>query len=181
MNSMSEQPGEPVYQLAVRYLTQPSLETLRAIHAQIRASAGFNANTDISAVLRSRPQDGAYQDAVAAVGRLMPGAFLSATAHGALARAYQGLGDGAALERERTMARVSISSALSTGDGSRERPWWALRVSDEYDVLRALGKTSASQELSTQDERRLDHHVCTDDSEVWFVLDPVPATTEADA
>ena len=43
-----------------------------------------------------------------------------------------------------------------------------LRISDEYDVLRADRRTSREQTLVAVDGRSLDRHVCDDGSEAWF-------------
>jgi hypothetical protein len=57
---------------------------------------------------------------------------------------------------------------VASGDGTRARPWTVLRVSDEYDVLRSLGRRPASQELVGQAGRELDRIECVDGSEAWF-------------
>ncbi len=101
----------------------------------------------------------------------MPGAFFSPMAHAVLASAYDGQGDAARARRERRMAQLAMSAILSSGDGSRERPWAVLRVSDEYDVLRAQERTSRSQRTVTRAGRELDHHVCDDGTEAWFDID----------
>ena len=63
---------------------------------------------------------------------------------------------------------LALESIRSTGDGTRAHPWSVLRVSDEYDVLRAAGRISREQTLLEADGRSLDRHVCDDDSEAWF-------------
>ena len=54
---------------------------------------------------------------------------------------------------------------------SRDRPWHVLRVSDQYDVLRAQGRASRTQRKVVHGGRSLDHHVCDDGSEAWFGID----------
>lgn len=70
--------------------------------------------------------------------------------------------------RERRTSRLALDSILSSGDGSAERPWSVLRISDEYDVLAAQDRRSTDQELVVDGDRRLDHHRCADGSEAWF-------------
>ena len=43
-----------------------------------------------------------------------------------------------------------------------------LRLSDEYDVLRAERRTSRQQTLVAADGRSLDRHLCDDGTEAWF-------------
>ena len=98
----------------------------------------------------------------------MPGAFFSPSAHAALAAAHAGLGDDARARAERSLQVLALESIRSTGDGTRAHPWSVLRVSDEYDVLRAAGRVSREQTLLEADGRSLDRHVCDDGSEAWF-------------
>ena len=43
-----------------------------------------------------------------------------------------------------------------------------LRISDQYDLLRADRRTSRQQSLVTADGGLLDRHVCDDGTEAWF-------------
>ena len=86
----------------------------------------------------------------------------------ALAAAHAGLGDDARARAERGLQALAIESIRSTGDGTRERPWSVLRISDQYDLLRADRRTSRQQSLVTADGGLLDRHVCDDGTEAWF-------------
>lgn len=69
---------------------------------------------------------------------------------------------------ERWIARRCLEALLTTGDGSRERPYVVGRLSDEYDVLGWLDKKLDHQSLHEDAEGRLDAMACTDGSIVWF-------------
>lgn len=99
---------------------------------------------------------------IRALHELMPGAFFSPITHQMLATAYEAIGRSRKANREHALARVAISSILNTGDGTAERPWSVLRISDEYDVLRVKGQTSQSQSLVEQNGRVCDRHECMD-------------------
>lgn len=143
--------------LVDRYLADPTPATLAAVRRAVRATPGFDPGLVVSEV-----------DDLAALQRLMPGALLSPAAHGALAQSLARAGRQQAAARERLIARAALAGILATGDGSRERPWSVLRVSDEYDVLRSRRLRSTEQSLERDGSRHLDRHVCDDGSEAWF-------------
>ncbi len=109
-----------------------------------------------------------HADVVAIITSMMPGSFLSPVAHGLLAEAHTALGDGPAADHERALTKLAFKSILDSGDGSEGRPWKVLRISDEYDVLRLLGRSSTQQELVERGGRRFDRHVHADASESCF-------------
>ncbi len=161
--------------LVARYVADPTPDALARLRAVVRGSAGFRPDLLVEPLVRPLLDRGAFDEAVAVLQGLMPGAMLSPSAHGALAEALRGAGRPEQAEREARMARLSVRSILSTGDGSRSHPWSVLRVGDEFDLLRALGRRPRSQSLVPDGERRLDRHECDDGSEAWFdvtALDP---------
>jgi hypothetical protein len=61
-----------------------------------------------------------------------------------------------------------VEGILSTGDGSRGRPYLVTCTSDEYDVLTHLRKTITRQALVEDGLRRLDVISCDDGTELHF-------------
>jgi len=61
-----------------------------------------------------------------------------------------------------------IDGILSTGDGSKEKPYLVLRTSDEYDVLMAEGKEFRCQSLIHDGDRTLDRMDSADGSSLFF-------------
>lgn len=154
--------------LAVVWSRTRAAADLVSLRDAVRAADGFDPGTDPVGVAGPALARGDHRQAVAAIRALMPGAFFSPAAHAALAAAYAGLGDDTRARAERSLQALALESIHSTGDGTRSRPWSVLRVSDEYDVLRAAGRTSRQQTLHQTDGRSLDRHVCDDGSELWF-------------
>jgi len=148
-----------------RTRTAVDLATLRDA---VRRSEGFDPGLDVVAAVGPALSRGAHAEAAELAQGLMPGAFFSPSAHAALAAAHAGLGDDARARAERSLQALAIASIRSTGDGTREHPWSVLRLSDQYDVLRADRRTSRRQTLVTVDGRPLDRHECADGSEAWF-------------
>lgn len=143
--------------LVGRYLDDPTPATLAEVRRAVRAHPTFDPGLVID------PDAGLDE-----LRGLMPGALLSPAAHAALARALAGAGHREQAARERALAETALASIVTTGDGTRERPWSVLRVSDEYDVLRALGRRPVDQSVHRDGPRTLDRHACDDGSEVWF-------------
>lgn len=160
--------GPTVVDLAVAYAGTRSVTDLVRLRDAVRSSPGFDPGLDVVSAAAPALARGDHAGALAIVRDLMPGAFFSPSAHAALAAAHAGLGDEGRAQAERRTQVLALESIRSTGDGTRERPWSVLRISDEYDVLRAERRTSREQALVTVEGRSLDRHVCADGTEVWF-------------
>lgn len=156
------------HDLADAYLADPSPAALAELRAAVRSAPNFTTDLVVGELVAPLMESGAYDEAITALRALMPGATFSPSAHAALAEALTGSGRPDAAEREVTLARAALRSILSTGDGSVERPWSVLRVSDEYDVLRSLRKRPREQTVVQVAGRHLDRHVLADGSEVHF-------------
>lgn len=166
---MTAHAAEPALaELAVAYASSRTEGDLARLREAVRRTRGFDPGLDVVAVVSPLFARGAHAEVVARVEDLMPGAFLSPAAHAALAAAHHALGDDARAQAERRTQALALESIRSTGDGTRERPWSVLRISDQYDVLRADGRASRHQTLVETDGRSLDRHACDDGSEVWF-------------
>jgi hypothetical protein len=158
-------------ELTLRYLTDPDPGTLRKIRERVRATPTFDRYAVIPTPSQRVTAADAHQVITDIVDR-MPGWFLSPRAHAALALAYAALGDAERAEQESVLARLAVSSVLSTGTGTVEQPWVVLRIADEYDILEALGSSSTRQELVNLEGRTLDRHHCHDGRDRWFDVSP---------
>lgn len=152
------------------FVLNPSEETLAPLQAEIMAAANYDPLVLFESVVSPLMDSGDHQGAVDAIWRMLPGAFLSPTAHAMLAYSYRQLGDEKASQRETKFARLALDTLTSSGDGTQEAPYRVLRVSDEYDVLRYAQLTSVAQRAVVIDGQGYDVHQCSDGSEVWFEL-----------
>lgn len=164
------QPTEPVSvaELATAYASTRDPASLQDLRLAVRRSRTYRADLDVLAQTAPLLARGAHAEVVELLRDLMPGAFFSPSAHAVLGAAFEALGDEPRAARERRTSHLALTSILESGDGSTERPWSVLRISDEYDVLRAQGRTSREQLLVTRAGRELDQHRCRDGSEAWF-------------
>lgn len=153
------------------YLEHQDAEHLQRLRRTIVSSATFDPDLNLLAEAGPLLEAGRHQEVVDTITSKMPGAALNQTAHGLLSVALRALGDEQGAERERIMTKLSISSILSTGDGTQESPWSVLRVADEYDLMRARGIVPGDQSSRQVDGRMVDRHETEDGGEVWFVVD----------
>lgn len=149
------------------YLDAPSTEGLATLRRAVRSSPGFTGALFFDDVDRLLAE-GAYGQALTHLRGLLPGALLSPSYHSRLARAFEATGKPRDADREKRYARAAVSSIRSTGDGSLERPWSVLRLNDEYDMLRAMGKKPERQSMLRRGGRDIDRHETTDGSVYHF-------------
>ena len=152
------------------FVLNPGEETLAPLQAEIMAAAHYDPLVRLESVVSPLVDSGDHQGVVDAVWRMLPGVFLSPTAHAMLAHSYDRLGDEKAAQRETKFARLALDTLTSSGDGTQDAPYQVLRVSDEYDVLRYAQRTSVAQRMVVNDGQGYDVHQCSDGSEVWFTL-----------
>lgn len=101
---------------------------------------------------------------------LQPAWALSPRIHYLAAIAAEECGDEEVAELERFTFQSCLEGILATGDGTAEAPYLITYLSDEYDVLSALGLEPRSQALVEQRGMLCDVTKCLDGSEVWFEL-----------
>lgn len=155
-------------ELAAGYAEARDEQSLERVRRAVLAADSYTPDLDLAADTAEHRAGGDHQAVVQAVRARMPGAFFSPGAHALLSAAYAMGGDATRARREEATARLAMAAILGSGDGTRERPWVVLRISDEYDVLRAQERTSRRQELLTRAGRALDRHTCGDGTQAWF-------------
>jgi len=162
----------------LQYLQTPTENDFLALRREVAATPGFSPYASYEAVGFPLVEEGKLTEALAALTAMMPGSFLSPGLHNLLAFIHAKLNDEEAAENETYLAEALLRGILNSGDGSQERPFRVLQVSDEYDVLSFLGKSSANQTLLRSAERLMDRHACADKSVLWFDLTtPPPAAS----
>lgn len=155
--------------VANAWLDSPSTAHLAGLHMAIQSQPNYTTSPNFIPAAEAL-RAGAYQKALDALSSWLPGAFLSPLAHGMLAQALTGLGRTRAAELERRLARAALVTIFNSGDGSRTRPWIVLRVSDEYDIVSALGERAEVQAPVVASEQLFDR-ITTDRGRThWFEM-----------
>lgn len=145
----------------------PDLERLLDV---VQTQDNYYDHSDVAATAVPLLEAGGYAEARDELLSWMPGMFLSPSTHSLLARAYTGLGDAEAAQREESFAVLSMRSILGSGQGSRLQPWSVLRINDEYDVLAAYRRKVISQATVADDGQVLDQLETEDGRHWWFAL-----------
>ena len=160
------------------WLADPSPSTVEPLHRAVRA-AGAPDDQHRRDEAAERLRAGDHAGALRVLEALLPAALLSPSVHARQAVALRHLGREGEAARQTRIARASLAAIRSSGDGTAERPWSVLRVADEYDVLRDLGRRPVGQSLVGRDGRPLDRLVTDDGGELWFAVLGAPAPTRA--
>jgi hypothetical protein len=155
-------------ELFVAFLQDPSAESFRAIRDAVAGHPKYDGYSRDLNAMEDAYQQKRFADVKAAFGAAQPNLLLSPAAHLLLSMTLRDEGDRQNADLERFICFRCVEGIQSTGDGTEERPWLALRTSDEYDVLGALGKQFSSQALVHEGERSYDKMTCADGSELWF-------------
>lgn len=156
------------------HLADPTPETLEPLRDAVRAAPGFDPELRVRGRVDALLREGRFDDAVAALEETMPGSLLSPAAHAMLATALEHTGRAEGAARHARLARAALDGILATGDGTAERPWSVLRISDEYDVVDSLGTRPVSQGLLADATRRIDRIECEDGRTLHFDATRVP-------
>ncbi len=101
---------------------------------------------------------------------LMPAWSLSPRLHFYAALAAERLGDVETAELERFVFQACLEGMLATGEGTAESPYSITYLSDEYDLLTALGLEPRSQTMLDRAGLLCDVVKCLDGEEIWFEL-----------
>lgn len=152
----------------LRYMKDQTLENFMALRQQVAATPNYSPYDSYESKVYPLFQKEQYQEAVSRLKTMMPGWLLSPGLHSLLAYAHNKLGETEETQQEATWARLAVDGIQKTGDGSQARPYLVLQISDEYDVLKYLGKKTVGQKMVRQADQICDLHTCEDGSEIWF-------------
>jgi hypothetical protein len=152
----------------LQWLDAPTFENFQSLCQTVADHAEYNPYSDTLPEAEELLAQESYEEAIQLLMEQMANLIVSPHAHMLLAFAAQQLGDTNRYEAEASLATLLLESILNTGDGSRERPYHVLRVSDEYDVLNYLDKQPQRQSLHEDKKRHLDCQQCADGTSIWF-------------
>ncbi len=154
----------------VQWVDDPSPAHTHLLRDAIQRAPNYSSSLELTSTVVPLLERGAFAEARDAVMAVMPGSFLSPAAHTALSRAHLALGDQQSADQERSFARASLVSIINSGDGTQASPWTVLRISDEYDIIAAMGTQVAQQSVTQTGGRILDKMTTTTGESLWFEL-----------
>jgi len=154
------------------YVSHPSPEAFAELRDLLVASRYYQPYTTALRKAQDLLKEQKDKEALDCLRKAMPNHLLSARAHAMLATAADRLGRSKLAADARLASRRCLEGIMQSGDGTREKPYLVLNVTDEYDVLRALGKRGGTQDHVPEGGRHLDIHTFPDGSLVVFDVTP---------
>lgn len=161
-------PSLSVRENYLEYLKKPTPEGFQGLRQQVAASDRYSPYSNELDTLMAALCAGEPQAVIDLFWRSFPNLLLSPLAHFILSQAYLDLKREDEAEGEKAMGRLILKSIISTGKGTKKKPYAVMRVEDEKDVLSALKKEAGAQFLMRDKSRVFDLLQCSDDSEVYF-------------
>ena len=150
------------------YMSDPSAANYDLLRQSFINSPGYSPyDSDLEEVYAFL-DEGKFASALNNLMAMMPNWFLNPNAHVLAGFLHHKLGNEDAAQMETALAHLMLQGILSTGDGSRERPYKVTHTDDEYDVIESFGKKPGSQALIKHDGRSFDNLVCEDGTAFWF-------------
>lgn len=174
MLSAQEQPAETkektpsIDEKLAKLVKKPDRETFLALRKEVIASKAFKPYSDEMDQASDLHTDGKTKEARDLLLKSMDNLMLNPRAHTRLSFYHAKLGDAAAAKMEILIADACIKGILSTGEGTKKKPYFVLRADDEYEVVSRLQKQVKSQSLTGDGDRRFDVLTCSDNSLIYF-------------
>ena len=170
---------EAVRQALHDYATQQDATTYEKLRQALIDSPDYCPYESVLDGVRSLFDAGECETALKNLVPRMSNYLLSPQAHLLTFYLLRELGHKRAARSAAAFHRLMLEGLLSTGDGSRERPYKVTHVSDEYDVLESFEKEVDSQSLIREPEHSYDKLICSDRTEYWFEITDLVARQES--
>lgn len=155
-------------ELFARFLESPDRESYIAVRTALVSSDYYDAYSNEMDGLDQLLDAGKFEEASRKLTDSMPNLLLSPWAHFIMSFIADKLNDEKGAHAESLIAAACCKGILATGDGTKDKPYIVVRVSDEYDVLQYVGKGLELQSLIHDGNRHFDLVKCRDGSELWF-------------
>ena len=170
-----------MHEILETFLELPTADNYRAARRQILADPEYRGDaqqlTEVAALCQRRCFATAREVAL----DMMPDWALSPRVHAFGEWIADALGDPNDAELEGFLRQSCLDGLLATGDGSRERPYQIMHVSDEYDILDTIGHEARSQRFVEQNASRFDVLTVASGRDFWFDVTGLPFVPRAAA
>ena len=157
-----------MFDMFSEFVDSPTRQTYLALRRALIKHSSYQPYANRLTPLQEKIDAGAWAEMLAIMPTVMPEYLLSPRLHMLASMAHEKLGNEEGAEMERFLWERCIEGIRLTGNGTADQPYLVMRISDEYDLLMAMGTSLKRQELITHNERVCDHMECTDGTSVWF-------------
>jgi hypothetical protein len=150
------------------FLRESTPANFRRLRLAVLADPGYNGRSNQLNELGRLCSARQFAKARELAGSMMPCWLLSPRAHFLAGYAARETGDDDEAELAGLLMHACLRGILASGDGTPNRPYLVTHVSDEYDVIDALGQSVRTQTLAEANGRYCDVITCHDGRELWF-------------
>ena len=150
-----------------RFLESPNRESYMAVRSALVSSEYYDPYSRETDAIEDLLEAGKLEAARERIFAAMPNLLLSPSVHFMLSFIAQSSQHQERAKLEEFIAVACCEGILSTGEGTKSEPYVVVRISDEYDILRYLGRQFRSQALIHDGDSHFDLLEC-DGSELWF-------------
>ena len=159
---------EPLMDLFCQLLEEKTLTKFFQFRKKIINSNKYNPYAHLPQQLDAHLVNNQIDDAVALYKSNWQGLILSPRVHLSLSTIADIKNNQKAKKFSERAAFTLIDLICKSGDGSKERPYHVLHISDEYDVLIFHRKEMAEQALVSENGRFYDCLTTTEGEKIWF-------------
>ncbi len=154
--------------LFLKFAENPDLKSFLAVRQAVLASEEYQPDSEELDRADELIDEGKWAEARTCLQEALPNLLLSPQAHLLMAAIAEELGEPSQEQLEDFLASTCAEGILSTGDGTKDKPYLVLRASDEYDLIEYLEKEPTDEDEVEEGDRSLDRVKCNDGSELWF-------------
>ncbi len=171
-------PIEHLFKKFTEFATNPGKESFLEVYNLVVEHPGYNAYSSDLADMTEALQNNDYERALEIHYNGFPNTLLTIHSHIIASVAARELQDAQRSEQESQMAYAVLMGIKSTGEGTREEPYFVTRIEDEPHIVAHLGGELKAQALLSDNERSLDKITLKDDSTVYFDVTACLASLE---
>ncbi len=158
----------PVKTAFFNYTENQSPESFLSFRDAVAASPDYSPYSDYKETVYDFLENEKFGEAEEYLTSVMPGWFFNPGIHKLMSFVLHKLGKEKEAQIEFQLAMLLLEGILSTGDGSRNRPYLVLSTDDEYDVIEYFEKKITSQSLVKEGNRQCDLMKCDDNARIYF-------------
>lgn len=151
-----------------RLLVDKSRESFQELREIIVSSHLYQPKDNLPQIMKFHFLNGNINEAINIYKSNYINLILSPSVHFCLSEIYELKDNEQMKNAEEYAGNILIQNLLNSAEGTKERPYRVLHVSDEYDILEHLNKEIASQDLIFENGRYYDCLKTKDNEIFWF-------------
>ena len=151
-----------------QFFADPKVERFKDIQRSARLSPNFDPFCTELLSIEANLLDANPTETLQRLGELVDAYQACPRFHYLEARVYEMLGDMVALGLAVQRLKTCLRMLAETGEGTKKSPFSVAFITDEDDLLRAIGEQKRCQQTVTSSHRQFDVLVAHSGEELWF-------------